>query len=147
MPSLLEPPLALLPLVSSERVFICRIISLCAHLNILSHMFFMLFSLLGLVSTLTTNYLYHPCGVFITTTGVLYVADSYHSQIRTMSSSGVLVSSIYSGLSTPTGLAVSSSGNIYVANNWFNNVMLVTSSGIGIVLIRTNTNKQNLCKK
>lgn len=88
----------------------------------------------------TNAYLNAPQGVFVTSTGVLYIADTDNNMIRQVDTAGIITTvagdgtNTYSGddmaainasLDQPRDIAVDSSGNLYIADTKHNRVRRV----------------------
>jgi uncharacterized protein YjiK len=88
--------------------------------------------------------LHNPYGVAVDTAGNLYIADTYNSRVRKVSSSGTITTvagngtSGFSGdggpatsarLRDPQGVAVDAAGNLYIADSSNNRVRKVSASG------------------
>jgi hypothetical protein len=72
-----------------------------------------------------------PMGIAVSSSGVVYVADTGNRAIRRISSDGVVSTLTLSGstLSEPRGVAVDSAGVLYVADYGSHTIRRVTSSG------------------
>lgn len=90
--------------------------------------------------------LLHPVGLAFDSSGNLFVADSYGSNVRKVDTNGI-ISTVAGGggasgfagdggpatkalLSGPAGIAVDHSGNLYIADRLNNRVRMVTPGGI-----------------
>jgi sugar lactone lactonase YvrE len=93
----------------------------------------------------TSALLYDPYGVAIDSSGNLFIADTFNSSVRKVSTSGIIITVAgngtygYSGdggpatsaqLSSPRGLAVDSAGNLFIADSGNYRIRRVSSSGI-----------------
>jgi trimeric autotransporter adhesin len=89
--------------------------------------------------------LYHPHGVFLDSTGNLFIADSGNNRIRKVSTSGIISTVVgtgsagYSGdggqatlarLRFPYGAAIDSTGNLFIADSDNHRIRKVSTSGI-----------------
>ena len=92
----------------------------------------------------TSAYLNNPSGVAVSSSGLLFIADTGNNKIRVATSAGII--STYAGtgtagssgdggaatsaqLNNPTGVAVSSSGLLYIADYLNNVIRVVDASG------------------
>jgi sugar lactone lactonase YvrE len=86
----------------------------------------------------------NPYGVAVDTSGSLYIADTYNSRVRKVSTSGTITTIAGSttqglsgdggpatdaGLAFPYGVAVDSAGNVYIADTDNHRVRKVSTSG------------------
>jgi uncharacterized protein (TIGR03437 family) len=93
----------------------------------------------------TSAGLYRPTGVFVDTSGNLYIADYGDNRIRKVSTSGTITTIAGNGtagfsgdggpataadLYSPTSVAVDASGNVYIAVTFSNRLREVSTSGI-----------------
>ena len=74
----------------------------------------------------------YPLGIAVTSTGIVYVADSGNSTIRKITASGV-VSTFATGFGTIEGVAVDSTGNVYAADG-ANTIKKITPAGVVTIL-------------
>ena len=74
----------------------------------------------------------YPLGIAVTSTGIVYVADSGNSTIRKITASGV-VSTFATGFGTIQGVAVDSTGNVYAADG-ANTIKKITPAGVVTIL-------------
>jgi sugar lactone lactonase YvrE len=93
----------------------------------------------------------YPSGVAVGSDGNLYVADTYNSTIRQITSSGVVTTLAGTAgspgsadgtwtvarFNTPYGVAVDSSGNVYVADEGNQTIRKITSGGVVTTLAGT----------
>ena len=73
----------------------------------------------GPVLTLVSTGLDEPFGVTVDGSGNVYIADTYHSDIKEWNAATQLVSTLVpsnAGLNYPSGVAVDVSGNVYIAD-------------------------------
>jgi len=92
----------------------------------------------------TKAQLYNPAGVFVDTSGNLFIADTGNQRIREVSASGTITTiagngtegatgdggpATSAGLYDPTGVVVDASGNVFIASA-FNNRIREVSAGI-----------------
>jgi sugar lactone lactonase YvrE len=93
----------------------------------------------------------HPTGLWLTTSGVLYIADSVNNQIRKVSSVGI-ISSVAGGgaggdnnlatsasLNYPRGVYVDTNGQLFVADSANNRIRLVDTNNIITTFAGTGT--------
>jgi sugar lactone lactonase YvrE len=84
----------------------------------------------------------NPWGMTVDSSGNVYVADSYNSLIRKITSTGVVTTlaggawtftdgtGTAAGFAIPTAVAVDSSGNVYAADTFSNSIRKITSGGV-----------------
>ena len=102
----------------------------------------------------TSAQLYHPSGVSVSASGVVYIADTYNHKIRTVTTAGIITSFTGTGtlgstgdggaatsaqLYYPFGVSVDISGNVYIADTYNNKTRMVTSTGIITTFAGTGT--------
>jgi sugar lactone lactonase YvrE len=76
---------------------------------------------------------YDPEAVAVDSSGNVYVADTFNSEVREVMPGGV-VTTLASSFSYPSGVAVDSVGNVYVADSSHNEISKVTPAGAVTVL-------------
>jgi sugar lactone lactonase YvrE len=81
---------------------------------------------------------YDPEAVAVDSSGNVYVADTFNSEIREVTPGGV-VTTLASSFSYPSGVAVDSVGNVYVADSSHNEISKVTPAGAVTVLAGSTT--------
>ena len=93
----------------------------------------------------TSAQLYNPRGVSVDISGNVYIADTYNSKIRMVTSTGIITTiagmetygssgdggaATSAQLNNPLGVSVDKSGNVYIADHYNHKIRMVNSAGI-----------------
>lgn len=89
----------------------------------------------GVYGVATIN---RPNGVWVDSSGIIYVGDTYGSKVRKVATDGS-ISTLKSGVTQAVDLAVDSSGSVYVTSSWTNYVQKVTAAGVMTTLAGSST--------
>ena len=102
----------------------------------------------------TSAQINYPNGIFVGTSGNVYIADTTNSKIRMVTSAGIITTLAGTGttgssgdggaatsaqLNSPYGVSADISGNVYIAVQGNNKIRMVTSTGIITTIAGTGT--------